>query len=191
MLDGVWQQLGRGVADRKHAFRTPVLATVSLSGVPRARTVVLRGAARADRQLVFHTDLRSPKVAELQANAAACLVFYDKKARRQIRAEGQAVVHHDGPDVDAAWARMVSFSRRCYIVMPGPGAPLDAPGSGLTPAQEANDFPEHEQALAREHFARVRFTVNTFDVLDLAHGGHRRFQAAWREGDWAVQWCVP
>ena len=62
--------LQRAPLDKHHDWRTPVLATVDGQGRPQARTVVLRHADRATQTLVFFTDARSPKCAELRAQQA-------------------------------------------------------------------------------------------------------------------------
>lgn len=49
----------------------------------------------------LHTDLRSPKVAEIRANPAVSLLFYDVPGKRQLRAKGRGVIHNqDGLTVE-------------------------------------------------------------------------------------------
>ena len=54
-----WSMLERGVKDRKSAFHTPSIATISANGSPTMRTVVLRGCETDAKTLRFHTD-RAP-----------------------------------------------------------------------------------------------------------------------------------
>ena len=65
-LDGslahAWAMIGRGVADRRSAFHTPVVATVDETGAPSQRVMVLRAADSAARTLRLHTDQRFGKV---------------------------------------------------------------------------------------------------------------------------------
>ena len=69
-LDGscahAWALLARGVKDRRSPFHTPGLATVSPEELPEIRTVVLRGCDPQTRNLRFHTDTRSAKIADMQ-----------------------------------------------------------------------------------------------------------------------------
>lgn len=188
--DEVWQALGRGVADRRHGFRTPVCATLGLDGLPQARTVVLRGASRSERALWFHTDLRSQKVDELRANGAVALTLYDRKARLQVRAMGLAQIRTDDSRAAQSWDATTDSARRCYAVEPGPGAPLDAPGSGLTPELEAQRITAEQSRDARQRFAVVWCVLHEMDVLALHHAGHRRMRLRWDEG-WTTTWCVP
>ena len=104
----IWQELQRAPLDKHHDWRTPVLATVDAQGRPQARTVVLRQADRAAQTLVFFTDARSPKCAELRALPDAALLFWSPRLSWQLRAGVHARVVTEGPEVDAAWARVRS-----------------------------------------------------------------------------------
>src|SRR5260370_25104575 len=64
------------------------LATVSEAGTPAARAVLLKGIERGG--FVFYTNYRSRKARELDARAAACLVFLWSDLERQGRTEGGA-----------------------------------------------------------------------------------------------------
>lgn len=108
-----WHLLAHAVADRKHPFHQPVLATVD-NGTPQARVVVLRrvwappspgsptgsppdrpspdrpspdrpGLDDARGALAVHTDVRSPKVQQLASQPVASWTFYDSSAGLQIR----------------------------------------------------------------------------------------------------------
>jgi pyridoxamine 5'-phosphate oxidase len=79
-----------------------VLATVSATGRPAARFVLLK---RCDAQgFVFFTDERSPKGEHLEKNRRAALVFYWDRIRRQVRVEGrvESVPNHEA---DADWRK--------------------------------------------------------------------------------------
>jgi pyridoxamine 5'-phosphate oxidase len=64
------------------------LATVSASGAPSARVVLLKGIDAGG--FVFYTNTRSRKGRELAARDAACLVFLWSELERQVRVEGRA-----------------------------------------------------------------------------------------------------
>ena len=65
------------------------LATADPDGAPAARIVLLKGFD--ERGLVFFTDYRSRKGAELEANPRAALVFYWGELERQIRISGRVI----------------------------------------------------------------------------------------------------
>jgi len=173
--------IARGVADRRHAFHTPVLATTGLDGAPQARTVVLRGLDPAARQLRLHTDARAGKVAELAAEPRAALLFYDAAAQLQLRLSGRATLHRDDAVADAAWAASREFSRMCYAITPAPGQPVPAP----PPA------PLDSEA-GRPHFCVVILHLARLESLHLAASGHRRARFDWDGGGaLASTWLVP
>ncbi|WP_439547776.1 pyridoxamine 5'-phosphate oxidase family protein [Falsiroseomonas sp.] len=177
--------VARGVADRRHPFHTPVLATTGLDGTPQARTVVLRGIDPATRQLRLHTDARAGKVAELAAEPRATLMFYDAGAQLQLRLGGRATLHRDDALADEAWAASRDFSRMCYAIEPAPGQAVPAPPAAPLDSQAG-----------RPHFCAVILHLHTLESLHLAAGGHRRARFAWDQasipsGTPSAAWLVP
>ncbi len=77
------------------------LATVSPEGLPRCRTVLLKGVDA--RGFVFYTNTRSRKGADLAAHAHAALTFHWKSLERQVHVEGP-VVPVDDAEADAYFA---------------------------------------------------------------------------------------
>ena len=66
------------------------LATVSPSGAPSARVVLLKGVEQGG--FVFYTNYLSRKGRELAAQPLACLVFLWSELERQVRVEGRVAV---------------------------------------------------------------------------------------------------
>ena len=66
---------------------TMTLATVSASGAPDARVVLLKGVEGGG--FVFYTNYDSRKGKQLAARPLACLVFLWTQLERQIRIEGR------------------------------------------------------------------------------------------------------
>lgn len=64
-----------------------VLATVSASGTPSARVVLLRDFGK--NGLVFFTNYRSRKGIEIMSNPAVAAVFFWVELDRQVRVEGR------------------------------------------------------------------------------------------------------
>ncbi|MDO9200138.1 MAG: pyridoxamine 5'-phosphate oxidase family protein [Hydrogenophaga sp.] len=174
----IWQELARATQDRHHGWRTPVLATVGADQQPNARTVVLRQAREPVGELAFFTDGRSPKVAELQAQPQALLVFWSARLRWQLRVAARCEVLTDGPEVDTAWARVgQSAAAGDYLTAQPPGQPW-AEGE-LEPVTAST---------GAHHLAVVRARVQTMDWLALGlDGQHRRARI---EGQ-ALTWLTP
>ena len=173
--------LSRGVADRRHAFHTPTLATIGLNGAPRARTLVMRGFDTATRMVRLHSDNRSGKFAELARDPRATLQLYDAGGQVQLRLEGVATLHTDDAVADTAWEATRAFSRIIYGVAPGPGTAIAAP----IPAPA-------DDAAGRPHFGVILLRVRVLEWLWLAASGHRRARFDWlADGEERATWLVP
>ena len=189
ILAHAWQLLVRGGADRKSPVHTPVVASVDGDGLPQARVMVLRKADPADGTLRFHTDARSPKVAQLDGQAVAVLAYHAAE-QVQLRISGLARIGRSVDEVDAIWNQSTLFARRCYLAEAPPGTPLLGPASGL-PAWIEGQQPTPEQiAPARANFAVLWVGVTAIDWLHLANSGHRRALFRARDG-WTGEWLAP
>jgi len=173
-------RLVRAQHDRHCAFRTPVLATMGLAGMPQVRTVVLRRFERSGGEVELFTDGRSPKVAEIQANPAVSLLFWDKGANLQVRASGQAKVGTVGADIEAAKARLGDNVLGDYARAAPPGSPAPDPEAARN---VAFDVPAH--------FACITVAVDRLDVLELDRNGHNRAFFRRSVANWAGHWVVP
>ena len=186
-LDYAAQQLSRAVADPKHPWHWPVLATAG----PAARVVVLRSFTRSTSRVVFYTDARSAKVGQLAGAGGACeLLFYHYKHRTQLRISGVAAASTDDDERRRLWDRQSDQGRRSYATSAPPGTPLDGPGDGLPPGFTQQPT-EQQLARAFENFAVFTLDVRRADFLQLGREGQRRCR--WG-GDWSLEgfgWVTP
>jgi pyridoxamine 5'-phosphate oxidase len=84
---GAW--LAEAEASEPNDPNAMTVATVSASGQPAVRTVLLKGWD--ERGFVFYTNLESRKSEEIRQNAQVSLLFYWKTLHRQIRIEGSVI----------------------------------------------------------------------------------------------------
>ena len=162
----LWQQLQQAAQQREHDWRTMVLATVH-DDEAQARSVVLREVDAAARELVFFTDARSAKVAQMRQRPAGTLLCWSPSLSWQLRLRVQLEVQTAGLRVSSRWARLkLTPAAQDYLSPLPPGSPLTGAGA-----------PERA---SREHFAVVHARIATIDWLELHDGGHRRarFSAA-------------
>jgi pyridoxamine 5'-phosphate oxidase len=177
--------LKRGVKDRRSGMHTFTVATIGPQGAPSLRTVVNRGFDLETRTLRFHTDARSPKLAELRADSRAAVHVYDPRAKVQLRMETLATIHADDALRQTAWAATRDFSRECYRVVPAPGDRLDKPDDVVF--QQSSSGEE-----GAENFLAVSLAIQTLEWLYLAHQGHRRARFVWDDaGALSQTWLVP
>jgi pyridoxamine 5'-phosphate oxidase len=189
-LDGslahAWAMIGRGVADRRFAFHTPVVATVDQAGGPCQRVMVLRAADGAARSLRLHTDARSEKLAHIAEQPRISLAFYDVGEKLQLRVGGHARVHQRDETAREAWLQSRPQSRLCYEQPVAPGASVDKPLPELPVDARFATSDDGQQ-----NFAVLMVIVDTIEWLYLAIEGHRRARWAWHGDRWQGTWLAP
>jgi pyridoxamine 5'-phosphate oxidase len=185
VLDEAMRLLSHAAADPRSPAHTPTVATVGLDGAPRLRTVVLRGFDAARRELRFHADARSPKVAELGRDPRLGLHVYDPAARVQVRLDVVATLHASDAVADAAWAASQPMSRVCYGAVPAQGTAIGEGGAYALPASDA------QVEAGRTNFVAVIGRIQTLDWLHLAAAGHRRASFRWTGEACGATWRVP
>ena len=170
----LWAELGRAVIDKQHAWRTPVLATIS-GDAADARTVVLREVDARQRQLLIYSDERAGKVRQLLAHPNGTLVMWSPRLGWQLRCRVRLALEMSGLAASSRWARIkLSPAAQDYLSPLPPGTPLPAQAPGHT-------------APEREYFSVISAEVTSIDWLELHADGHRRARF---EGG-ASQWLQP
>lgn len=155
----LWEELVSAVHDKAHAWRTPVLATVGGPAGADARVVVLREVEAANRSLVFFTDARSPKAAQMAAHPTGTMVMWSPTLGWQLRLGVNLQIETTGLAVSSRWARLkMSPAAQDYLAPRAPGAAIST-----TP-----------ERASRAHFAVVTAQVKAMDWLSLDPSGHRR-----------------
>jgi pyridoxamine 5'-phosphate oxidase len=191
IFNDIWTRWGRGAADRRSPFHTPVVGSTCTNGTPGQRVMVLRKADRQAGVLRFHTDLRSSKVAHLQAQGSVGVIGYDPGAKVQLRASGTASIVSTGPVADTAWATTSASGRRSYLTTLAPGSISDTATSGLPIAFEQTVPTLTESEAGRANFAIVPITLTHLEWLHLASTGHRRAAFTLAENRWSGEWLIP
>ena len=158
----VWKRLEAAPDDKSHPWRTPVLATVD-GDAADARIVVLREVDVRHRQLLFYTDERAGKVAQLLNRPHGTVLMWSPELGWQLRCRVRLTLEVSGLSASSRWARVkLSPAAREYLSAMPPGTPLahlPHPGSG---------------AVARDYFAVISAEVQALDWLELHADGNRR-----------------
>lgn len=160
-----WRRLTMGATERTSPYHLMQLASLRQDAAggfePQVRTVVLRGVDLAEKRLRFHTDARSPKVAELAASPRVQALLYDPAQKIQLRLSATAAPASEALRAEA-WAATGRLGRECYAVATAPSAPQSNPAAVF--ADEADPAV----------FLPILLTVTALDWLYLASAGHRR-----------------
>jgi pyridoxamine 5'-phosphate oxidase len=169
----IWQELQQAALQPGHEWRTMALATIEGDSA-QARSVVLREVNAAARQLVFFTDARSPKVAQMRTRPHGMLLCWSSQLSWQLRLQVGLEVETTGLKVSSRWARLkLTPAAQDYLSPLPPGSPVAARY-------------EPERA-SRSHFAVVSARVLSTDWLELHADGHRRA----RFGADGAHWLQP
>lgn len=154
-----WQELATAVRERGHGWRVMTLATIDGDRAD-ARSVVLREVDAARRRLLFYTDTRSPKVAQIQAHPQGTAVGWCAALSWQVRLHTRLSIESQTAATRLRWSRLqMTPGAQDYMSPLAPGQTLSEPG--------------HESG-AREHFAILEGQVEALDWLELHADGHRR-----------------
>ncbi len=183
-----WNRLVTGAIKSRNPFHTPSVATLS-KGEVSMRTVVLRKVLPEERELRFHTDVRSIKWDDLMINPAISALFYDADARVQLRIKGTAELHHENDITAKAWETTTLSSRKCYLTLHSPSSFTDSSTSGLSEDIEQEKFTLSESEVGYANFGIVSIRVQSIDWLWLNHSGHRRAFFDYTDG--SFQWMIP
>ncbi len=185
------ESLLEGVTQRKHPFHIITIATINQAGLPDARSVVLRHFDHETRILGFHTDMRSPKVKEIQSTPNITLLCYSPEDCVQLRIQATATIHHRDRITEKAWNNTRPFSRKCYCITEAPGSKISTPTNALPEALIHNDPSDEESARAYEHISVIHCHYHTLDYLKLRGEGHYRALFTWDNEQLTETWLVP
>lgn len=166
-----WQHITAAAEQADHAMHYLSLSTVDQQGQPQTRYLVLRAAESASKTLVFHTDIRSKKWAELRANPQLSILGYTPDERLQLRFNGHVTLYSpDSKQNQQAWQQLSSWTRYSYCGGP-PGHELATPetAGALTEAPD-----ETTTAPGREVFGVISFQANMLDWFQHPRGALRR-----------------
>lgn len=168
-----WNRMEAACLDYKDVLHCPIVGNRNEMGV-NMRTVVLRKLKKEEKQLWFHTDIRSGKWNELQNDPAISWLFYSPEERLQLRVMGTVTIHHQDEISEAAWENTSVNGRRTYLCNPGPSSIIAEPASGLSPVLEERNPTVEESEAGKSWFAVVTTQVQYLEWLWLHSKGHRR-----------------
>jgi len=183
IYDSIWRKLDRAVHTGREPWHLLSLATIREER-PEIRTVVLKGAEKAERLVWMHTDLRSPKHLDVHKNSEGALLFYDPRDCWQLRLNGTLSFDQNSESTEKAWQRIAPYGRRCYQ---GP----EIPGTQSLEANSNLPSEPTEFELGRNNFSRLLFQVTKMDWLSLKASGHVRSQWQWDGKEFIGTWVAP
>lgn len=183
----IWDCLAVAARESDYAFNAMQASTIGLDGAPNVRTVALRRISERENLIGFHTDLRSPKVAELDREPRIALAGLDPARKLQIRVFGEASVIREGRARVDAWKASRDHDLIQYRTLLAPGTPIAQPRDAFG---EKGDVPGPDEGLA--HFCVVEVRPVSIDWLDLSEADNPKRARFIRYGDeWIRRWIAP
>lgn len=190
ILNDCWLRLEKGVKTAKHPFHSPTLGTI-YQGEVEMRTVILRQVVPTEKILIFHSDVRSPKIHQIKKNNLISWLFYDEDARIQIRLKAKATLHHLNDLALSRWEDSRLESRRCYLSQSAPSSFIDFPSDGLPESLNIKNLTVEKVAEGFNNFVVVETEVTQIEWLFLNHSGHRRAAFSYDGKVIKKQWMLP
>ncbi|MEL6641236.1 MAG: pyridoxamine 5'-phosphate oxidase family protein [Pseudomonadota bacterium] len=175
LLDMTWARLKIAASDADVVS----LATVSISGAPEVRSVVLRRAVPDAGAIEIYTDLQSTKITSLTRTPQASLLLWDATLKLQIRTTGTVTIL-TGDTVRGRWDAVPDHSRLSYGITPPPG-------------QEIVESTAYLKEPNPSVFAVLVCNIDNIDVVHLGRP-HRRAnftRSSSNNGDWDANWLAP
>ena len=169
-------ELLRSHESQRHPFLYFSLAT--FGHYPEARTVVNRKVSR-ELDILFFTDSRSQKVAQIRKNPRVTALFYHPKKKLQVRVRGVANFIDKG---DKGYYQLLERIKKAGNAKDY--TTLQAPGSTV---EEESDI-----AFGNEiYFLAIRIKPDDIDVLQLGKEQHNRRCYTLKKGQWEEAVLTP
>ena len=185
----IWDLLKSGL-NRNSSFHLPVF----ISGKDNkfdGRTVVLRGVDIINKNLWFHTDIRSRKIRVLKKHPYASFLFYDKDEKIQLRIFGKTKINYKNNKTKKSWEKTIHMSRQCYLGEKTPGAISSKPTSGLNDNVDNFKYTLEESEIGYKNFCLIETFISSIEWLYLAAKGHRRAHFILKKNSVEKKWLIP
>lgn len=189
IFNDCWERLTIAVNTPQSGFRNITVANLDANGI-NAYTVVLREVLVNTAILCFYTDLRSPKVQQLQKNNAVTVLAYDNQEKIQLLFKGNVTIHQHNETALHHWQQQGYKSRKSYLAQPAPSTEITEPTDGL--AYLIGEHFDDNATNGYENFGVVEIKIDFLEWLKLSHEGNRR--ASFKpdaEKRWQGQWLIP
>ena len=191
IFDNIKELLIEGAKDRHCPFHTPVFTNTNINNIGDSRIIVLRNFDSENLILNFHTDFRSPKVANLLQNINSLFVFYDFKLKIQLRIKVTSNVNNQNEVARKMWDRTSLMSRKCYLTKKIPSSITGDPEDGIDLNLKGKEPTKSYSEKGYKNFAVVENKIVEIDWLYLEANGHRRLNIKLNNKKPSFDWIIP
>ena len=182
--------MSEALKDSSHPYRTFSLATVD-EKTPSLRTVVLRDFSLNKQYFDCHSDLRSPKIKELNKNTKFSALFYSSEKKIQLRFNGTVEIFHQNSITKERWDKVTPSSKRCYMGPFNPSDSLEEYHPNIPDNVQFKNPSDKDSELGYNNFVIIRCNFNEIDFLRLKYSGHTRCKFTFEKEDVNASWVAP
>ena len=190
IYNNVELMMGEALTNSAHPYRTFSLASVD-DKFPNLRTVVLRKFSFEKCFIDCHSDIRSPKVDELQKNDKFSALFYSNKEKIQLRFKGKVEIFHKNSFTKERWKEITPSSKRCYLGPYNPSDRLEKYHPNIPENVKFENPSEEESSMGYDNFVIIRCHFNELDYLKLKYSGHLRSNLVFEKKNINAFWLAP
>ena len=184
------QLMTQALKDSSHPYRTFSLATVDMK-TPSLRTVVLRDFSFDNNYFDCHSDLRSPKIKELNKNKKFSALFYSSEKKIQLRFKGTVEIFHQNSITKDRWDKITPSSKRCYMGPFNPSDSLEDYHPNIPDNVKFKNPSDKDSESGYKNFVIIRCHFDELDFLKLKFSGHKRCKFTFDNEDVSVCWVAP
>ena len=176
--------------DSSHAYRTFSLATID-KNMPKLRTVVLRDFSLENNYFDCHSDLRSPKIKQLEKNKEFSALFYSSEEKIQLRFKGAVEIFYKNSTTKQRWDNITPSSKRCYMGPYSPSDILEEYHPNIPDNVQFQDPTDQDSISGYNNFVIIRCHFYEIDFLKLKYSGHQRCKFTFDKENINVSWVAP
>ena len=182
--------MSEALKDSAHPYRTFSLATID-EKMPNLRTVVLRDFSLESKFFDCHSDLRSPKIKQLEKNNEFSALFYSSEKKIQLRFKGTVEIFHNNSITKQRWDIVTPSSKRCYMGPFSPSESLEEYHPNIPDDVKFKNPSEQESSVGYNNFVIIRCHFYEIDFLKLKYSGHQRCKFIFDKEKINVSWVAP
>ena len=189
-LDDLKSLMKDALKDSKHSFRIFALGSSS-NTKPNIRTVVLRDFSLNNRNIDCHSDIRSPKINELNQNNYVEAMFYCSDNKIQARISGNVEIIHNNKETLDRWNSLTESSKRCYLGPYSPSTMLESYHANIPDDFKFKNPTPEQSKIGYKNFVIIRIHFLKIDFLELKYSGHKRIKFDFSNKEISANWIAP
>ena len=182
--------MSESLKDSSHPYRTFSLASID-EKMPNLRTVVIRDFSLEKNYFDCHSDLRSPKIKQLEKNKEFSALFYSYEEKIQLRFKGAVEIFYKNSTTKQRWDNITPSSKRCYMGPYSPSDILEEYHPNIPDNVQFQDPTDQDSISGYNNFVIIRCHFYEIDFLKLKYSGHQRCKFTFDKENINVSWVAP